>query len=134
MDLPPNVGHEIHLYPRDHAAFYASNVATLNLTRDAMRRYGWSPASRLFEAAACGACIISDTWSGLDTLLEPGREVLLADTRADVAAHLDTLTPQRRTEIGSAAREHVLRQHTFANRAEQVDDAISRTMATMSTR
>jgi spore maturation protein CgeB len=134
MDLPPNVRHEYHIYPRDHAAFYSSNTATLNLTRDAMRRYGWSPASRLFEAAACGACIISDTWPGLDSLLEPGREVLLASTRADVAAHLDALTPERREAIGRAARQRVLREHTFTNRAEQVDRAISAAMAaTLST-
>lgn len=129
MDLPTNVRHELHLYPRDHAAFYSSNTATLNLTRDAMRRYGWSPASRLFEAAACGACIISDTWPGLETVLEPGREVLLADSPADVAAHLDALTPLRRAEIGRAARQRVLREHTFANRAEQVDTAIARSMS-----
>ena len=71
MRLPPNVAHIIHLYPREHAAFYSSNIATLNLTRDAMRAYGWSPASRLFEAAACGACIISDTWPGLDRSSNP---------------------------------------------------------------
>ncbi|MCA1648485.1 MAG: glycosyltransferase [Chloroflexi bacterium] len=134
MDLPPNLRQEIHVYARDHAAFYSSNYTTLNLTRAAMRRYGWSPASRLFEAAACGACIISDTWPGLETLLEPGREVLLADTQTAVAAHLDELTPQLRAAIGQAARERVLRQHTFANRAEQVDAAIARSMATLSTR
>ncbi|MGI9148423.1 MAG: CgeB family protein [Chloroflexota bacterium] len=134
MDLPPNVRHEMHLYPRDHAAFYSSNFVTLNLTRQAMRRYGWSPASRLFEAAACGACIITDTWPGLDTLFQPGREVLLADSGTEIAAHLDTLTPQSRAAIGSAARERVLREHTFAKRAEQVDAAISRSMAAASTR
>jgi spore maturation protein CgeB len=129
MDLPPNVRHEVHLYPRDHAAFYSSNTATLNLTRAAMRRYGWSPASRLFEAAACGACIISDTWPGLERVLEPGQEVLLADSPADVAAHLEALTPLRRAAIGRAARARVLREHTFARRAEQVDAAISRSLA-----
>jgi spore maturation protein CgeB len=134
MDLPPNVGQETHLYPRDHAAFYSSNDATLNLTRAPMRRYGWSPASRLFEAAACGACIISDTWPGLDSLLQPGHEVLLAESAADVAAHLDALTPERRAAIGQAARERVLSQHTFAHRAAQVDAAISASMAALSTR
>jgi spore maturation protein CgeB len=129
LDLPSNMRHDMHVYPRDHAAFYSSNFATLNLTRDAMRRYGWSPASRLFEAAACGACIISDTWSGLDTLLEPGVEVLLAETQAEVAAHLDALTPRRRSHIGQAARARVLSQHTFAHRAEQVDAAISYVLA-----
>jgi spore maturation protein CgeB len=124
MDLPSNVAHTLHLYPREHPSFYSSNIATLNLTRDAMRRYGWSPASRLFEAAACGACIISDRWAGLDNLLEPDTEVLLADTRDDVEAHLNALTPERRTAIGDAARERVLREHTFARRAEQVEEAL----------
>jgi spore maturation protein CgeB len=124
MDLPGNVQHEVHLYPRDHAAFYSSNTATLNLTRDAMRRYGWSPASRLFEAAACGACIISDRWPGLDSVLTPDSEVLLADSQSDVEAHLDALTPERRSELGEAARARVLREHTFARRAEQVERAL----------
>ncbi len=126
MDLPTNVSHHIHLYPRDHAAFYSSSYATLNLTRAAMRRYGWSPASRLFEAAACGACIVSDCWPGIDALLEPGREVLLAESRADVEAHLQALSPQRRQAIGQAARRRVLCEHTFARRAEQVEQALDR--------
>lgn len=128
MELPSNVEHEIHLYPREHAAFYSSNVATLNLTRDAMRRYGWSPASRLFEAAACGACIISDTWPGLDEVLEPGTEVLLADTRPAVEAHLEALTPARRAAIGEAARRRVLAEHTFSHRAAQVEAALLSTL------
>jgi spore maturation protein CgeB len=101
-----------------------------------MRRYGWSPASRLFEAAACGACIITDTWPGLENVLKPGLEVLLADSPADVAGHLDTLasTPRQRDVIGRAARERVLREHTFASRAEQVDAVIARSMAGMGTR
>jgi len=128
MDLPPNVGHEIHLYPRDHAAFYCSNFATLNLTRDAMRQYGWSPASRLFEAAACGACIVSDSWRGLDELLQPETEVLLADTRSDIEMHLSSLTPQRRASIGAAARERVLREHTFSQRADQLEAGLLRAL------
>ena len=88
MPLPANVEYQVHLYPRDHAAFYSSNRLTLNLTRAAMRRYGWSPSTRLFEAAACGACIVSDTWPGLDALLAPDVEVLLAETRDDVLRHM----------------------------------------------
>jgi spore maturation protein CgeB len=126
MRLPANLEHIIHLYPREHAAFYSSSMATLNLTRDAMRAYGWSPASRLFEAAACGACIISDSWPGLDRLLEPGREVLLADSRAEVESHLDALTPERRMAIGSAARKRVLSEHTFAHRAAQLNCVLER--------
>src|ERR687886_2311794 len=113
MRLPPNVDYQVHLYPRDHAAFYCSNRVTLNLTRAAMRRYGWSPSTRLFEAAACGACIVSDTWPGLAELLTPETEVLLAESRADVLRHLATLTPTRRQQIGDAARQRVLAEHTY---------------------
>jgi spore maturation protein CgeB len=121
MCLPTNVEHQVHLYPRDHAAFYCSNRATLNLTRAAMRRYGWSPSTRLFEAAACGACIVSDTWPGLEALLAPDEEVLLAKTRADVLRHLATLTPERRAQIGEAARRRVLAEHTYQRRAAQLE-------------
>jgi len=128
MRLPVNLEHIVHLYPREHAAFYSSSLATLNLTRDAMRAYGWSPASRLFEAAACGACIISDIWPGLEQILEPGRELLLADSRADVESHLDTLSTARRMAVGTAARERVLAEHTFAHRAAQLSTALERVL------
>jgi spore maturation protein CgeB len=129
VDLPPNVVHEIHVYPRDHAALYCSSTATLNLTRQSMRQYGWAPSTRLFEAAACGACIISDTWPGLDALFAPDREVLLADTCADVLHHLDGLSDERRNAIGLAARERVLREHTYEQRALQVEIALNRAIS-----
>jgi spore maturation protein CgeB len=129
MSLPPNVIHEQHLYPRDHAAFYCSSRATLNLTRQAMRDYGWAPSTRLFEAAACGACIISDTWPGLDRLFEPCTEILLAENGRDVLLHLDTLSPRRRQQIGLAARTRVMREHTYERRAEQFEHAVEQSLA-----
>jgi spore maturation protein CgeB len=128
-DLPQNLTHVPHIYPRDHAAFYCSSRATLNLTRRAMREYGWAPSTRLFEAAACGACIVSDNWPGLAELLEPDTEVLLAEHRQDVMRHLDTLSPAMRTQIGTAARARVLRDHTYDRRAEQVELAVERSIA-----
>jgi spore maturation protein CgeB len=130
MQLPPNVSHLQHVYPRDHAALYCSSRATLNLTREAMRAYGYAPSTRLFEAAACGACIISDTWPGLDELLEPNVEVLVAENRGDVLAHLDDLSPARRAAIGAAARARVLRDHSYDRRAAQVERAIVAGIAT----
>jgi spore maturation protein CgeB len=91
-----------------------------------MRQYGWAPSTRLFEAAASGACTISDTWPGLDSLFEPDREVLLADSCADVLRHLDGLSDARRRALGRAARERVLREHTYEQRARQVDMAFNR--------
>lgn len=129
MDLPPNVTHEIHVYPRDHAALYCSSWATLNLTRQSMRRYGWAPSTRLFEAAASGACIISDTWPGLTALFEPEQEVLLADTCSEVLRHLDRLSDERRSAIGAAARTRVLREHTYEQRAIQVEAAFERALS-----
>jgi spore maturation protein CgeB len=133
MDLPPNVRHEVHVYPRDHAAFYCSNFATLNLNREAMRRYGWAPSTRLFEAAACGACIVSDTWPGLDEILEPEREVLVARTCDDVLHILDTLSSERRDAIGRAARRRVMADHTYEKRAAQVDAALHRALSLRAT-
>jgi spore maturation protein CgeB len=126
IDLPRNLEHIPHVYPRDHAALYCSSTFTLNLTRRAMRRYGYAPSTRLFEAAACGACIISDTWSGLDELLAPGTEVLMADSTMDVLEHFEAITPVRRDAIGRGARERILRDHTYDQRAAQVDCAVER--------
>jgi spore maturation protein CgeB len=128
VQLPANVVHEIHVYPRDHSALYCSSRATLNLTRQSMRQYGWSPSTRLFEAAASGACIISDTWPGLDTLLDVNREVLLATSTEDVMHHVEALSPERSNEIGAAARTRVLREHTYEQRAAQVEAAFDRAM------
>lgn len=128
LSLPPNVERLTHVYPRDHAAFYSSNRATLNLTRAAMVRYGWSPSVRLFEAAACGACILSDRWPGLDELLEPGREILLVEDGADVLRHLASLTSERRARIGEAARRRILADHTYVRRAAQLESAYQRVL------
>jgi spore maturation protein CgeB len=128
LDLPRNVRHEIHVYQRDHAALYCSSRATLNLTRESMRRYGWAPSTRLFEAGASGACIVSDSWPGLDTLLMPDREVLLADSCESVLRHVDTLSPERRAAIGAAARARILRDHTYDRRAAQVELAFERAL------
>ena len=131
MHLPPNLVHDPHVYPRDHAALYCSSGATLNLTRRAMRSYGWAPSTRLFEAAACGACIISDTWPGLDALFTPETEILLAESAADVLAHLDRLTPMRREAIGAAARARVLSGHTYAHRAQEFERALAAATASV---
>jgi spore maturation protein CgeB len=124
--FPPNAMHFIHLYPRDHPALYCSSWATLNVTRDAMVRYGWSPSVRLFEAAACGACIISDRWAGIEDVLEPGREILLAETTEEMVAHIQALTAERRTQIGAAARAKVLCAHSYDVRATQFEQAFAR--------
>jgi spore maturation protein CgeB len=96
----------------------------LNVTRDSMVANGWSPATRVFEAAGAGACLITDAWPGIELFLEPGTEVLVAQDGADVARELRTLTAERAAAIGRAARDRVLRDHTYEQRAAQVEDLL----------
>jgi spore maturation protein CgeB len=119
--LPANVRHVGHVYTRDHNAFNCSPTAVLNICRESMARYGYSPATRVFEAAGAGACLISDAWEGIDEFLAPGEEVLVARDGAEVAAHLEALSPARAREIGRAARRRALAEHTYAHRAAQVE-------------
>lgn len=119
--VPPNVARVGHVYTRDHNAFHASTRAVLNISRESMARYGFSPATRVFEAAGAGACIITDAWEGIELFLEPGAEVLVARDGAEVAAHAAALTPERAREIGLRARRRILAEHTYAHRAAQVE-------------
>ena len=85
-----------------------------------MARYGFSPATRVFEAAGAGACLITDEWEGIELFLEPESEVLVAADGEAVARHLRNLRPERARQIGKAALRRVLNEHTYAHRARQV--------------
>jgi spore maturation protein CgeB len=108
-----------HLPPGEHPAFYSSSRLTLNITRAAMAAMGHCPSARLFEAAACGTSILSDRWDGLDAFFAPGREILLARNRRDVAQALE-LSDAELSRIGAAARERALAEHTAAHRAREL--------------
>lgn len=108
-----------HLPPGDHAAFFSSGRLTLNVTRAAMARMGWCPSGRLFEAAACGAPILSDDWPGLSDFFAPGREILVARTTSDTLAALD-MSDAELAAIARRARERVLAEHTSAQRAREL--------------
>ena len=122
--VPPNVSYLGHVYTPDHNAFNCTPLAVLNISRESMARYGFSPATRVFEAAGAGACLITDDWEGIEMFFEPGRELLVARDGAEVAAHLQELTPTRAAEIGNAALHRVLMQHTYAQRAEQLEGVL----------
>ena len=119
--MPANVRHLGHVYTREHNAFNTSPLAVLNIARDSMASVGYSPATRVFEAAGAGACLITDAWVGLEMFLADGTEVLVARDGAEVAAHLASLTPDRARAIGAAARARILAGHTYARRGAEVD-------------
>lgn len=106
------------------AAFNCTPRAVLNISRESMARYGFSPATRVFEAAGAGACIVTDSWEGIERFLQPGSEVLVAKDGGEVAAILEGLDPERAEKIGKAARNRVLAEHTYAHRAAQVEKCL----------
>ena len=122
---PDNVAYVGHLYTEDHNAFNASALAVLNVSRDSMASYGYSPATRVFEAAGAGACIVTDSWEGIPLFFEPGREILVADSGPGVAEHVARLTPAEGERIGAAARRRALATHTYAQRVQLVEDVLA---------
>jgi spore maturation protein CgeB len=127
---PQNVKLLGHVFSRDHNAFNVSPRAVLNINRDSMARTGFSPPTRVFEAAGAGACLLTDAWEGIECFLEPDREVLVAADADGIVAHLERLTPDSAHEIGRAARQRILAEHTYGHRARQFEAVIEDRMET----
>ena len=127
--MPANVRAIGHVGTADHNAFNCSAKAVLNVARDSMAQVGFSPATRVFEAAGAGACLITDAWEGIELFLEPGVEVLVARDGRDVAEQLQALTPDHARRIGEAGRRRVLAEHTYAQRAVIVDGVLRQELA-----
>jgi len=122
---PKNVRRIVHLSPQYHPQFYSSSRFTLNLTRQEMVRWGYSPSVRLFEAAACGCTILSDYWPGLDSILKVGDEVLLTENAKQVTELLEGMDDGEVRRIGARARERVLSEHSADRRAEQFESYLA---------
>ena len=123
--LPPNVRNLGHVSTNDHNALNATPLAVLNVSRESMAANGYSPATRVFEAAGAGACLITDAWDGVEQFLEPGVEVLVAHDGAEVAELVQGLDRGRARAIGAAALRRVLAEHTYAHRAAQVEEILA---------
>jgi spore maturation protein CgeB len=122
--LPANINCVGEISANDQNAFNCTPRAILNINCGCATRYGFSPPSRVFEAAGVGACLITDKWEGIEFFLEPDREVLVAENGEAVAEHLRRLTPERARQIGQAAHARVMAAHTYAQRAEQLEKVI----------
>jgi spore maturation protein CgeB len=119
--LPSNVRYVGHVYTRDHNAFNCTPTAVLNVNRESMARYGFSPPTRVFEAAGAGACLITDHWEGIELFLEPDREVIVAESGTEVADRLGALTVSQARQIGTAAQQRIQAEHTYDHRAAQIE-------------
>jgi spore maturation protein CgeB len=121
---PANVERIEHVPPHEHPVFYASSRFTLNVTRADMIRAGYSPSVRLFEAAACATPIISDLWDGIETLLAPEREIVLARGPDEVLDVLQTWPESRARALATTGRRRVLAEHTASHRAITLEKSL----------
>jgi spore maturation protein CgeB len=120
-NMPANVRYIGHVPTAKHNAFNATPKAVLNISRSSMAETGFSPATRIFEAAGAGACLITDHWEGIGLFLDPDEEVLVARDGRDVSELLSALTPVRATRIGRNALRRVLAEHTYSHRAAETN-------------
>jgi spore maturation protein CgeB len=121
-----NIKYLGHVYTKDHNALNCSPMAVLNISRDSMASYGFSPATRVFEAAGAGACIITDYWLGIEFFFEPGKEILVARSGDEVKEIISSLSPQKANSIGQAALKKVLSKHTYTDRATELDSILKK--------
>lgn len=121
---PSNVRRIQHLSPKEHRAFYNRQRFTLNITRADMAKAGYAPSVRLFEAAACGTPIISDYWPGVESILQPDSEILIAGSPQECLKLVRQMKDADRIAIGERARQRVLAEHTSAHRASELEGYI----------
>lgn len=120
-NMPENVEYVGHVYTKDHNAFNCTPKAVLNISRESMAKYGFSPATRVFEAAGAGACIITDYWKGISQFFEPDEEIIIVNDGDEVSRVLQELDEERAKRIGDAAYKRVLSEHTYEHRVEQLE-------------
>lgn len=127
--LPPNVHWIGHVRTQEHNTVNCSARMVLNINRDSMADVGFSPPTRVFEAAGAGACLITDAWQGIETFFAPDLEILLASSAEDVVRHLRQIDAQQAVAIGRSMRDRALREHTYTLRAQEVDMILKSTRA-----
>ena len=127
--LPANVRRLGHVGTGDHNVVNCSARIVLNLNRESMVKVGYSPPTRVFEAAGAGACVITDSWDGIETFFEPGCEILVAHDAGEIVDLLRTVDAKMAREMGDAMRRRALLEHTYALRALQVREILQNSRA-----
>jgi len=127
VELPPNVRWIGHVPTSEHRAWNCSAHIVMNINRNDMAATGFSPPTRVFEAAGCASCVLTDAWTGIETFFVPGREILVAGTAGDVVDAVRATSAEDARQIGGAARARVLRDHTYTARAAQLEAALMST-------
>src|SRR5579859_588390 len=123
--LPENIRWIGHVATGDHNRVNCAARMVLNLNRDSMAHVGFSPPTRVFEAAGAGACVITDSWAGIETFFVPGKEILVAGSAEEIVHYLRTIAASKATQIGENMRRRALRDHTYALRAKEFDGIVA---------
>jgi spore maturation protein CgeB len=123
--LPTNVRWIGHVGTGDHNRVNSSARMVLNINRESMANVGFSPPTRVFEAAGAAACLITDSWTGIAEFFEPNREILVASSAEDIVRFLRQVSPEQGKEIGEGMRGRALKEHTYALRAEEVHKVLT---------
>jgi len=123
--LPKNVRWIGHVGTGDHNRVNCSARMVLNLNRDSMANVGFSPPTRVFEAAGTASCLITDAWAGIDTFFNPGKEILIASSAEEIVQLIRNTSSQQAQQIGAAMRMRALNSHTYAQRATAVHEILS---------
>jgi spore maturation protein CgeB len=118
--LPTNVRWIGHVATNRHNVVNCSARMVLNINRDSMANVGFSPPTRVFEAAGAGACMITDRWPGIDHFFVPNREILIASSAEEIVEHLRKHSAEKCRAMGEAMRRRALGEHTYKLRAKRV--------------
>lgn len=127
--MPANVRYIGHVPTADHNRVNCSAGMVMNINRASMAQSGFSPPTRVFEVAGAGTCLLCDDWPGIDDCFEPDKEILVVRTAQDVVDALVTYDTAARRRIGEAFHARALRDHTYAQRAAQADQAFRECIA-----
>jgi spore maturation protein CgeB len=127
--MPPNVTYLGHVPTARHNELNAASRLVMNIHRDSMVENGWSPATRMFEAAGAAACQVTDAWRGIEDFFAPGEEILVAEDAHAVARYVREIGTRTAHDIGEAARRRALKQHTYAQRARLMDAVLRAVVA-----
>ena len=123
-ELPANVRWIGHVTIADHNAVNSSARMVLNVNRESMAEVGFSPPTRIFEAAGAAACVVTDSWPGIEMFFIPKEEILVANSGEQVAKLLRNLSEEGAARIGARMQDRVLREHTYSQRAARVDEIL----------
>jgi spore maturation protein CgeB len=118
--MPENVTYVGHVFSNDHNAFNCSPLEILNISRSSMAEYGYTPATRIFEATGAGACVITDGWMGVSFFFEPEREILVVGNGDQLINVLSTLDISNARKIGNTAIHKAIENHTYQHRVSEL--------------